>query len=208
MHFCSLVFNNFNTSQIMKHTIKALFGGGLLSLLAIQSSLGASTLLNGTWQQARWVQADAESSPNSGVFAWVAPLGTSRVNDDTDVFTTPTPSAGFYGVVEVVDIGASNDQYSLLDFTGGALIGTTNGFTDGANFVVDPDIAFGNDATWSQGSFGLFPAASSFKLEWVDTGVGQNSLGSVYLRYGEVPEPSSSMLALLGLAGLMVRRRR
>ncbi|MFT5405655.1 MAG: hypothetical protein ACI9DF_004509 [Verrucomicrobiales bacterium] len=207
MHVCSLDLNNFKTSQIMKHTIKALFGGGLLSLLAIQSSLGASTLLNGTWQQARWVQADAESGPNSGVFAWVAPLGTSRVNDDTDVFTTPTPSAGFYGVVEVVDIGASNDQYNLLDFTGGlTLVGTTNGFTDGSIFD-DPDVTFGNDATWSQGSFAI-GAATSFKLEWVDTGVGQNSLGSVYLRYGEVPEPSSSMLALLGLAGLMVRRRR
>lgn len=75
--------------------------------------------------------------------------------------------------------------------------------------AIDPDVTFA-DASWGSGSINIIPnLGGNAVFQIVTDGVGAAGQGGVFVRVRtEVPEPSSSLLVLLGCAGLVARRRR
>jgi hypothetical protein len=189
----------------MKRHLQILLTGAL-ALVAIQSSQASVTLIadNGSWTRLQWVTAD------SGI-AWQGAQNSVRVAGDNDLFSFAVPT-GSFGVVDVTDIRNNDDSYSVLDFNSGLTVlgSTTIGAGDDLQSAVeDPDVTFA-DASWGSGSINIIPnLGGNAVFQIVTDGVGAAGQGGVFVRVRtEVPEPSSSLLVLLGCAGLVARRRR
>lgn len=199
----------------MKRHFQILLSGAL-AIAALQTSHAAVNLTTGgTWFRLSWASDGTPGATNSGVDASNRVLAwdrndTFRVNDDNDVFNFSVAS-GFNGVVDVVDIEANDDRYSVLDFNNSLTnLGSTSApiGNNPASVQDDPNVTIlGN---WSSGSINITPVGgvASFKLER-DQGSVIN-VGGVFVRARQevIPEPSSSILMMLGLAGLIARRRR
>lgn len=188
----------------MQRHLKILFTGAL-ALVAIQASQATVTLTanDGVWTRLQWVTAD------SGI-AWQGPTNSIRVAGDNDLFSFAVPS-GEIGIVDVTDIRNNDDSYSVLDFNSSLTVlgSTTAGAGDDLTSVVeDPDVTFA-DASWGSGSISIIPNLTGDAVfQLVSDGVGAAGQGGVFVRVSTIPEPSSSLLVLLGCAGLVVRRRR
>ena len=190
----------------MKRPLK-IFLSGVAALVVIQSSQASVTLTadSGTWTRLKWTTSD------SGI-AWAGPPNSVRSAGDNDLFSFAVPS-GSFGIVDVTDLSGNDDSYSVLDFNSDlAIIGsTTVGAGDNLTSLVDdPAVTFA-DASWGSGSINITPTAlgnAVFQIQ--SNGVGAASQGGVSFRVRTeaIPEPSSSLLMLLGLAGLTARRRR
>ena len=189
----------------MKRHLQNLLSGAV-ALVAIQSSQAAVTLTAGDdWTRLQWVTAD------SGI-AWQGPPNSIRVAGDNDLFTFAVPD-GSFGIVEVTDIESNDDSYTVLDFNNGlaALGSTPAGAGDDLLSVEDdPAVTFAS-ASWGSGSINITPNAfddAVFQIQ--NDGVGNSGVGGVFVRVRTevIPEPSSGILMLLGLVGLVARRHR
>ena len=206
----------------MKRTIQALF----FSLMTIQSGFGVVVLADQSasgnlgndlsWTGARWFNADTEPTQANRNYAWLASDG-FRTNDVNDVFQFT--AGGFGGMLEVTDLGADADRYRLLDFDASfADLGLTSAFAN-ANVAANeasPTVTFA-DPDYSSATYVFGPGTHNVKLEWLQNDPGaapplnaaQGSAGGVSLRFtNAIPEPSSSLLAMLGLGFCLIRRRK
>ncbi len=121
-------------------------------------------------------------------------------------------SAGHVGVLTVVDGGHAGDNFTLA-LNGNASYASTSAGTNNfpANVGLDFDAALAN-ADYSRGSFNLGPGAytlsGSLLLSARDASGSalDATVGGVSLRVNQVPEPSSILLAGLGLLALRLRR--
>ena len=207
----------------MKHAIQILLASCLLPLFVAQSGFGAVILTTDPpWTRFSYSFADMEASQDNRVYAFpTADISTGRVNDGNDVVSFTVPN-GLWGVIEVTDIGVDGDRYSLLDFNNSlALLGSTSALAQtevqhpsaDANAEGHIDLAYAS-ADWSSGQFGgmgdpMFPAgAHNVKIRALDTALDQGTVGGLAIRFRVIPEPSSALMGMLGLAACLLRRRR
>lgn len=116
-------------------------------------------------------------------------------------FTIP---GGFTGKMDITDIEQSGDLFQVFDFASN--LGFTSSPTSG-DTQSDPDVALLN-ANFSHATYtGLTPGNHSITIN-VTAGAGNLPHGGGRLRVTLVPEPASSLMALLGLGGVFLRRRR
>lgn len=198
----------------MKRYFQILFAGGLLSLLAIQSygavtvgnSLGQDFTDDSSWTIAHWNETQLSGG---SVFAYDQ-NDTLIDPGNNDVFEF-TVGAGLVGLLTVIDLGAPSDSYDILNFNGGALIASTvGGVANNSGNIQSPSDAFA-DPNYHRLVAHPFAAgdwAINIEQGQADAGVETGNSGGVALRLEVIPEPSVSLLAMLGVVGLVVRRRR
>lgn len=188
------------------------------ALVAIQTCQAAVTLTpnTGTWQRLKWTTSGSGGIGSgldsaSRVLAWPQDE-MFRIGGDNDVFNFNVP-VGSRGWIDITDIKSNDDGYALLDFNDSlATIGTVVGpGGDLSSLVDDPAVTFA-DANWGSGSFEVLGSGAGGDVNFkVQRNVGHyvNAGGLfVQVRTEVIPEPSGSMLMLLGLAGIASRRRR
>ncbi|MEX0679416.1 MAG: PEP-CTERM sorting domain-containing protein [Pirellulales bacterium] len=106
-------------------------------------------------------------------------------------------------VLDVTDDFLKGDRFEVFDF--GASLGLTSLVPVAEGLELGPEAAF-NDPSYSSGSYLLGPGAHSITMATV---VSPYDGGRGYLRV--TPEPSSALLAVVGIVGLCgyaLRRRR
>ncbi len=201
----------------MKRQFQILLSSAV-AFVTIQSSQAAVMLTPNTgWERLKWTTSGTPGAVGSGldddsrVLAWPQ-AATFRIGDTNDIFQFSVP-AGSKGWIDITDSEANDDGYALLDFndslsTIGSVVGPGS---DLSSVVDDPAVTFG-DANWGSGSFEVLSSGAGgvvdFKVQR-DAGSQANTGGVfVQVRTEAIPEPSSSILMLLGLAGLVARRRR
>ncbi len=191
----------------MKRYFQILLGGGMLSLLALQSQ-GAISIPNsggsttdGDFTIVHW----ANSQPTGGPFFAFDRNAFAVVPGDNDVFSVNV-GAGQVGTFRVWDLGSNSDRYNIMDSTGTNILamGTDPGVINLNQNILSPNAAFAAGFSTTTLS-GLAPGAHSFKVGVAETMVSQGILG---LNFESIPEPSVGLLSMLGLAGLFLRRRR
>ena len=201
----------------MKRPVQILLSGAI-ALVALHSSQAAVMLTaNSGWERLKWTTAGAAGAIGSGVdannrvLAWPQ-SATFRIGDSNDVFSFSVP-VGSRGWIDVTDIEANDDGYAILDFndnlsTIGSVVGPGG---DPTSMVDDPVVTFA-DANWGSGSFEVLSSGAGGTVDFkVERNLGsQVNSGGVFVqvRTEVIPEPSSSALMLLGLLGLVTRRRR
>ncbi len=194
----------------MKRYFQILFGGSLLSFLAVQSH-GAVTIGNsgGNVADTSWTRAHWATSQLSGGKRLAYDQNDVNINPGTnDIFTfTVAAGLGNTGTLTMVDLGSpAGDVYSLDQ------IGVDEGFTATseslggfAKTTVDPTVASADSdyakIEWSD----LGPGTYSFTVENTASSISQ---GGIALRFSAIPEPSVGLLSLVGMLGLALRRRR
>jgi hypothetical protein len=145
-----------------------------------------------------------------------ADFGTGWIDsaDGSPLSFTFTIGAGSHGTLTVVDAGFAGDTFSLTNFGSafGATSSVATGTTDGA-LVFDFDAALA-DPAYSHGVFtlnaGTYSIGGSLLQSVLDSGVDLDATnGAVRLSVSAIPEPSSPLLMLGGLAAvaLLARRR-
>ena len=180
------------------------------------------------------ISANAASywwSPANGITAF---NGTDQFNGTVYLMdASATSQAAFYTAV----LGSQNLSAAFATAVGGAVNSATyngtdwafanpaKGEWDDANWVVKVDsatagafnyyqVAFdsANNAVLIGGSFSdTIPAVGSATIEFADDGVNKFADSTGFTSggwYTAVPEPTSGLLMLVGLAGLALRRRR
>lgn len=207
----------------MKRNLQILLSGAI-ALVVIQSSQAVVTLTpstggpgTGSWERLKWADSGVAGVTGSGidasgrVLAWPA-ADEFRVNDSNDLFAFAVP-AGSRGWVDLTDIESNDDGYSVLDFDNGlSTVGIVSGQGDDLSSTVDDAAVTFGDANWASGSFSVLNdgAGGTFQFK-LERAVGnQGNVGGMFVqvRTEVIPEPSSSILMLLGLVGLAARRRR
>ena len=143
---------------------------------------------------------------DSRVLAWPQ-AATFHGRGDNDIFQFNVP-AGSKGWIDITDIEANDDGYALLDFNDslsriGSVVGTGKNLS---SILDDPAVTFG-DAEWGSGSFEVLSSGAGGVMDFkVQRNAGsQFNVGGVFVqvRTEAIPEPSSSILMLLGLTGLV-----
>ena len=135
-------------------------------------------------------------------------------SDGSALSFTFTVGAGQVGKLTVVDAGFAGDTFSITNF--GTLLGATSGVatgtTDGPT-LLDFDAALA-DPAYSHGVFtfgaGTYSIGGALLQSVQDGGVDLDATnGAVRLSISAIPEPSSPLLMLGGLAAvaLLARRR-
>jgi len=193
----------------MEHIKKSLLGTICVAILmfAITSSASAGTVLMDTWYEFGYTIGSATPLNGCSAATCVTSSNPSVVFASNPPWTFNATNIVSLLVTDGFDYG---DQLAVYDF--GTLIGstlfpsTTSGYCGS-----DPDACFA-DPNSSSGTFAL--AAGAHSLTFVTsepTGLITNGGASFFqVSTTVVPEPSSILLSILGLAmlGFIARRKR
>lgn len=193
----------------MKRYFKLFIGGGLLSLLALQSqavvNIGNSG--GGTGDQHYYIGSYATANPAETSFAFLGGVAPDPGNND--VFEITRQAFEQPGVLTVVDLGQNTDNLSILNMgAGGSVVNTGFVNPNGALNISSPNAALANGvnefatSVWS----GIPVGTHQFQIEVAATLASNGAIGINF--NAPVPEPSTGILSMIGLAGLFLRRRR
>ena len=209
----------------MKRSLKTLLLGAV-ALAGLQSSQAVTMLAEGDWTRIQWANSGNPGDPDSGIDAnnrilgWIVSndaADITRTNDNNDVFTFNVSNNDRL-LIDVADIEADAERYSVLDFNDNLnTLGVTPAGAQAnlASGEDDPNVTFA-DADWSSGTITVFENTSGgdvlaqVKIQTSVIGGISQSAGGAFIRARTevIPEPSTSLLALLGMVGLLTVRRR
>lgn len=188
---------------------KQLIAAALAVAAALTAPAHASTVAlaaDGGWNE---FTVDA-SVPPAHADGWI-----DYSDDNSPLSFAFTIAAGYTGTLTVVDAGFAGDTFTITNF--GATLGQTSGVAVGnveGNVEFDFDAALAN-AAYSRGVFtlgaGSYQISGSLLQSVFDDIAGVDldaTNGAVRLAVSSVPEPSSLLLSLGGLAAVAALARR
>ncbi|MCH8855634.1 MAG: PEP-CTERM sorting domain-containing protein [Proteobacteria bacterium] len=196
----------------------ALTAAGLAASLALLAAAPAQAVTVAITANGQWNQFNIDDSIQPSYTTKFIDTETGNATYGEQMFFSFTIGAGQVGTLTVVDAGFGGDTFTITD--NGATLGTTSDVPV-TTFATAPGVGYDYNAALANSAFskGVFIlqagnhsiSGSLLQSVLVDVGAGplNATVGALKLEVSAVPEPATlvSLLAGLGLIGLVVRRR-